>query len=311
MVNHSAENINGEIPAGRKISQSKGDKVFMFCVYTFLAAALILVMYPLIYVISSSLSSPNAVIAGRVWLYPVDFSLEGYKRVFSNVQVMTGYKNSVINVILGTCINIAMTVLAAYPLSRKTFSAKNIFMRLFVFTMLFSGGLIPLYMVVNQLGLNDSRWALMLPNAMTVYYVIITRTFFSMSIPEEVYESAYIDGCQEFRIIRDMVLPLSKPIIAVLALMYAIAHWNSYFSALIFLKSQSLYTLQLVLRNILIQNSVDISSITDLKTALEMEGMRDLLKYALIVVASLPVMALYPFAQKYFVKGMMLGAVKG
>lgn len=295
----------------RKVNQSTGDRVFMGLIYTFLIIALLLVLYPLVYVVSSSFSSAHAVISGQVWLFPVEPTLDGYRRVFQNGSVLTGFKNSFVLLFVGTAINVVMTILAAYPMSRKTFRAGKLVMRLFVVCMVFSGGLIPTYIVVNSLHLTDSLWGLMLPNALTVYYVIIARTFFSTTIPEELYESAYLDGCQDFRILFSIVLPLSKAVIAVLALMYGIQHWNSYFNSLIYLKSQELYPLQLVLRNILIQNSVDISSVADMKTMLEMEGMRDLLKYSLIVVSSLPILAVYPFVQKYFVKGMMLGAVKG
>ncbi len=295
----------------RKMNKSIGDRVFMFFLYAFLWGSFLLVLYPLIYVLSSSLSSPQAVTSGRVWLWPVDFTLDGYIRVFQNKQVMVGYKNSIIYAVIGTVINIAITMMAAYPLSRKEFKGGSFFAKIFTFTMLFSGGLIPSYMIVKDLGLIDTMWAIILPSAMQVYYMIIARTFFKTTIPEELYEASNLDGCSEFKILWYVALPLSKPIIAVLALMYAIGHWNSYFSALIYLKTQSLFPLQLVLRGILIQNNVDLSSIADVKTAMELEGMRDLLKYSLIVVASLPIIMIYPFAQKYFIKGMMIGAVKG
>lgn len=295
----------------KKVNQGLGDKLFISGVYTYLWITLIIVLYPLIYVISSSFSSPEAVIAGRVWLFPVDFSIEGYLRVFQNESVGTGFFNSIVNTALGTLINVFITMLAAYPASRSNFKHANLFMRLIVFTMLFSGGIVPLYIIVKDLHLLNTRWALMLPNAMAAYFVIVCRTFFKSTIPEAIYESAYIDGCSEFRILKDMVIPLSKPIIAVLALMYAINHWNSYFNALIYINNSDLYPLQIILRNILIANNVDIGTIADAKTMMEMEGMRDLLKYSLIVVASAPVLAIYPFAQKFFIKGMMLGSVKG
>ena len=243
-----------EAAVRKKVNQSTGDRVFMGLIYTFLIIALVLVLYPLIYVVSSSFSSAHAVISGQVWLFPVEPTLDGYLRVFKNGSVLTGFKNSFILLFVGTSINVVMTILAAYPMSRRTFGAGRLIMRLFVFCMIFSGGLIPMYIVVNSLHLTDSLWGLMLPNALTVYYVIIARTFFSTTIPEELYESAYLDGCQDFRILFSIVLPLSKAVIAVLALMYGIQHWNSYFNSLIYLKSQELYPLQLVLRNILIQN---------------------------------------------------------
>jgi putative aldouronate transport system permease protein len=295
----------------KKKNQSIADKVFMFFVYVFLWGSFVAVLYPLIYVLSSSLSSPQAVTSGQVWLWPVNPTLDGYIRVFQNKQVMVGYRNSFIYVIAGTTINVAITLMTAYPLSRSEFKGGSFLAKIFTFTMLFSGGLIPSYMIVKDLGMIDTMWALILPSAMQVYFMIIARTFFKTTIPQELYEASGLDGCSEFKIFLLIALPLSKPIIAVLTLMYAIGHWNSYFSALIYLKSQALFPLQLVLRGILIQNNVDLSSIADVKTAMELEGMRDLLKYSLIVVASLPIIIVYPFAQKYFIKGMMIGAVKG
>ncbi|HEY5584407.1 MAG TPA: carbohydrate ABC transporter permease [Ruminiclostridium sp.] len=295
----------------KKINQSAGDRVFMLFIYLFLWSALIMVLYPLIYVVSSSLSSSHAVTSGQVWLWPVEPNISAYIRIFQNKQVLTGYKNSIIYACIGTTINVCITLMAAYPLSRKDFKCSGLLMKFFTFTMLFSGGLIPIYLVVKNLGMIDTMWALVIPNAMQVYYMIIAKTFFNMSIPEELYEASDLDGCSEFGILWHIALPLSKPIIAVISLMYAIGHWNSYFNALIYLKTQTLFPLQIILRNILIQNNVDLSMIADMKTAMELEGMRDLLKYALIVTASLPILAIYPFAQKYFIKGMMIGAVKG
>jgi ABC-type glycerol-3-phosphate transport system permease component len=290
---------------------SPNDAIFLFVVHLYLILALAVVVYPLVYVISSSFSSPEAVNAGLVVLLPVKFSTLGYQRVFQNQQVFSGFKNSIINTVLHALIGVTLTLLAAYPLSRNKFRGRVWVMRFMVFTMLFSGGMIPLYFVVRSLGLIDSRWSLIFPSAMSVYFVIITRTYFSTTIPNELYESSYIDGCNEFQILWKIVIPLSQPIIAVLGLMYAIGQWNSYFSALLYLQNQALYPLQLVLRSLLITNGISISAIADMRTMIELEGMRDLLKYALIVVSSLPVLVVYPFVQKYFIKGMMLGAVKG
>jgi putative aldouronate transport system permease protein len=290
---------------------SPGDAVFLFFVYFYLILALIIVLYPIIYVISSSFSSPTAVNAGQVVLFPVDFSTTGYERTFQNKQVFTGLYNTVINTALYAFIGTVTTILGAYPLSRLKFRGRNWVMRFMVFTMLFSGGLIPLYLVVKSAGLIDTRWSLIFPSMMSVYMAIITRTYFTTTIPNELYESSYIDGCNEFQILWKVVIPLSSPILAVLGLMYAISQWNSYFSALIYLQSQDLYPLQLVLRNILLVNGMSVSSVADLKAMLELEGMRDLLKYSLIVISSVPVLVVYPFVQKYFIKGMMLGAVKG
>jgi ABC-type glycerol-3-phosphate transport system permease component len=290
---------------------SPGDAVFLCAVHVYLIIALLVVLYPLIYVVSSSLSSPDAVNAGLVKLWPVQFSTLGYERVFQNQQVFSGFVNSFINTILHAVIGITLTILAAYPLSRNKFRGRNWVIRFMVFTMLFSGGMIPLYFMVRSLGLIDTRLSLILPTAMSVYFVIITRTYFVTSIPNELYESSYIDGCNEFQILLKMVIPLAQPIIAVLGLMYAIGQWNSYFSALLYLQNQELYPLQLVLRSLLISDGITVSAVADMRTQIELEGMRDLLKYALIVVSSIPVLVVYPFVQKYFIKGMMLGAVKG
>jgi putative aldouronate transport system permease protein len=212
---------------------------------------------------------------------------------------------------VGTLVNVTFTVLAAYPLSRKDLFGKKPLMFLFVFSMMFSGGLIPFYITVNQLGLYNSRWALIIPQALSVWNMIIAITFFRTSLPQELLEAAQLDGCSDIQYLFRIVLPLSTPIIAVMGLFYAVGHWNQFFTALIFLANKDLFPLQLILRDILVANTVDPSLLEDAKTMAAKAGMRDLLKYALIVVASGPVLALYPFVQKYFVKGLMIGAIKG
>ncbi|KRF21398.1 carbohydrate ABC transporter permease [Paenibacillus sp. Soil787] len=294
----------------RSIRESNGDRLFLAGVYVFLLIVLIIVLYPLIFILSSSLSSPLAVSSGRVWLWPVDMTLDGYRVVLSNPQVLMGYGNSLLYALLGTCISVMLTIVLAYPLSRKSFFGRNALMIFITFTMLFSGGLIPTYLVVKQLGLLDTRWALLIPQAIWVWQIIIARTFFQSSIPEELAEASEIDGCSDLRFMWNVVIPLSKPIIAVLILMYAIGQWNAYFDALIYLKSQSLYPLQLILRSILILNSAASSNI-DAAEQLRRQQFADLTKYSLIVVASLPVLVIYPFVQRYFVKGMLIGSVKG
>ena len=298
----------------KKIAQIKlsaGDKVYNIVNQSFLILILILVLYPLIYIVSSSFSSTYAVVSGRVWFLPVDPSLMGYRAVFKNPHIWTGYGNSAYYAFFGTFINLIMTILAGYPLSRKDFHGRNLIMAFFTFTMLFNGGLIPYYLLVNNLGLIDTRWAMLLPNAMAIWNVILTRTYFQSNIPDELHEAAALDGCNDINFIIRIVLPLSGPIIAVMVLFYAVAHWNSYFDALIFLKSSRLYPLQIILRNILIQNEVSGDMMMDVEAMLRQQGLRDLLKYSLIVVASAPVLAIYPFVQKYFVKGIMVGAIKG
>lgn len=293
------------------IKMSREDIIFTIINYIVLSVVLCVVIYPLIYIVSSSLSSTQAVISGKVRLLPVDFSLAGYQAIFKTNQIWVGYKNSIIYASLGTIINVVVTLMAAYPISRKDFVGRGLIMAIFTFTMLFNGGLIPTYMVVNKLRITNSVWAMVLPNAMAVWYMIIARTYFQSSIPIELQEAAEIDGCSDIGFIVRVVLPLSGPIIAVLALFYAVGHWNSYFQALIYLKSDKLYPLQIVLRNILIQNEMSPAMMKNIKDVERMQGLKELLKYSLIVVASIPVLLIYPFVQKYFIKGIMVGSIKG
>ncbi|MFD0692994.1 carbohydrate ABC transporter permease [Paenibacillus sp. GCM10027628] len=294
-----------------RIQENSTDKFYLFCVYLFLTVCLIIVAYPLVYIISSSFSSSSAVISGKVWLLPVEPTLRGYKAVFQNPQILTGYGNSLFYLFFGTLISVTLTITAAYPLSRNNFYGRNVITALFVFTMLFNGGLIPYYLTVKGLGLLDTRWAMIIPGAISVWQVILARTFFQTSIPSELTDAAHLDGCSDFKFLMRVVIPLSKPIIAVLLLMYAIGYWNSYFDALIFLKSAQLYPLQLILRNILILNSIDPTMVKDVRELAERQGLKELLKYSLIVVASAPVLILYPFVQKHFVKGLLIGSLKG
>lgn len=295
----------------RNIKDSQSDKVFNVVNYTLLWCVLIVILYPLIYVVSASFSSTHAVISGKVWLWPVEPSLDGYRAVFKNQMVLTGFKNTLIYTVLGTALNLMLTVMAAYPLSRKDFRGRNFFMLLFVFTMMFSGGLIPTYLVVRQLGMIDTIWSMIIPVALTVWNVIIMRTYFQVTIPRELLEASQMDGCSDIRFLLQIVLPLSGPILAVISLFYAVGHWNQYFNALIYLKSADLYPLQLVLRDILVQNEVNIEMLGDAKTAAARQGLRELLKYSLIVVSTVPLLVVYPFVQKYFVKGVMIGSIKG
>lgn len=292
------------------IKETKSDRIFTIVNYSVLTLLLVVFLYPLIYIVSASFSSTEAVLSGKVWLWPVDFSLEGYKAVFDYKLIWTGYANSIFYTVVGTVINIAMTILAAYPLSRDEFFGRKFFMLLFLFTMIFSGGIIPNYLLIKELGMLDTRWAMIIPSAMSVFNVIITRTYFKSTIPKELQEAAKIDGCSDFRFLRSVVLPLSGPIIAVMTLFYAVGHWNSFFNALIYLRDQDLFPLQLILNNILVQNQVDPSMLGDMERQAAKAGLSELLKYSLIVVASIPVLIIYPFVQKYFVKGVMIGSLK-
>ncbi len=290
---------------------AKDDKIFYVLLYVLVTLLLAIIIYPLIYIISSSFSSPAAVASGQVTLLPVKPSLEGYQAVFKNKYVLTGYRNTIFYTALGTFINVAMTMIAAYPLSRPTLPGRKLFMYLFTFTMLFSGGMIPTYLLIRDLKMLDTIWALVIPGAISVYNMMIAKTFLQTSIPNDLYEAAQIDGCSHFRYFFNIVLPLSKAILAVLVLFYAVGHWNSYFNAFLYLQNKKLFPLQIILREILIANTIDTSLVVDPEVAAAKQGLAELLKYALIIVSTVPVMCLYPFVQKYFVKGVMIGSVKG
>jgi putative aldouronate transport system permease protein len=293
-----------------RIRESFGDQLFLAFVYVVLAIVLLIVLYPLIYIFSASFSSPLAVSSGKVWLFPVDFCLRGYQVALDNPQIITGYANSLFYTFFGTLISVTLTVLVAYPLSRRKLYGRNSLMFFITFTMIFSGGLIPTYMVVKNLGMLDTRWALLIPQAVAAFFVIVARTFFQINIPEELEEAAALDGCSDLRFLWSVVIPLSKPIIAVLALMYAVGQWNSYFDALIYLKSVDLQPLQLVLRTILILDKAG-GRMLDATQYAERLALNNLLKYTVIVIGSLPVLVIYPFIQRYFVKGMLIGSIKG
>ncbi len=293
--------------------KEKGDMPFYILNTIVLIFALLCVLYPLIYIISASFSSPSAVSSGKVWLWPVEFSIEGYQAVSSHRSIITGFSNSIFYAVLGTMINLVLTIAAAYPLSRKEFKSRNIYMVFFVFAMFFNGGLIPNYILMSQLHLLNKRAVMLLCSGLSVYNMIITRTFFQSNISDELIDAAKIDGLNNISILFKIVLPLSKSIIAVITLFYAVGHWNSYFNAFIYLNDRSKYPLQLVLREILVLNTIDFTEMSGdaLVLMMKRQGLADLLKYSLIVVSTAPLLILYPFIQKYFVKGIMIGSLKG
>lgn len=297
--------------APKRIRESRTDRIFNLINYTILSIFLVSVLYPLIYIVSASLSDGSAVIAGKVVLWPVDFSLAAYSKIFAYDRIWTGYANSLFYAVVGTLVNVGMTLIAAYPLSRKDFYGRGFFLGLFIFTMFFNGGLIPSYLLVKDLGMLNTRSALIIPQALSVWNLIIAITYFRTAIPGELLEAAQLDGCNDFQYFIRILLPLSTPLIAVLSLFYAISHWNQFFAALIYLSKEELYPLQIILRDILIQSQMDMNMLDDMKTMAAKQAMRELMKYALIVVASAPVLIIYPFVQKYFVRGIMLGAIKG
>ncbi|WP_314588229.1 carbohydrate ABC transporter permease [Paenibacillus terrigena] len=290
--------------------QTRGDRVFEWVNYTLLTIILLMIIYPLLFVISASISNPQEVNSGNMWLLPKDITFIGYQKIFQNKEILNGYLNTILYTTLGTSINLVMTILAAFPLSRRDLAGKNVIMALFVFTMFFSGGLIPSYILVKNLGMLNTVWALVIPTAVSVWNIIIMRTFFQQSIPVEIQEAAAIDGSSDFHMLLKVILPLSMPILAVMTLFYSVAHWNSYFNALIYLTDRDRFPLQLILREILVQNQMEqMSGSADAMTDQILYAQT--IKYAVIIVANLPVLMLYPFLQKYFTKGIMIGAVKG
>jgi len=249
--------------------------------------------------------------SNKVFLWPVDFSLAGYKAVLGESRVWTGYANTFFYTVVGTTINLVMTIMCAYPLSRKDFVGRNIFMFIVTFTMIFSGGMLPTYIVVRQLGMINTRWAMLLPGAVAAYNVIIARTYYQTNISDELLEAAFLDGCSNFKFLLKVVIPLSAPITAVLILFYAVGHWNAYFNAFIYLSNRKIFPLQIFLREILVMNQITSDMLYDAEIAAAKQGLSDLLKFSLIIVASVPIWCAYPFVQKYFVKGIMIGAIKG
>ncbi len=287
---------------------TQGDRAFVAVDTVLLTLFLVIILYPLLYVLASSFSG-GSILKG-LSLIPEHFSWEGYKAVFEYSYVWSGYYNSLVYTVLGTAMAMVNTILCAYPLSRADFKFGRFSMGLCVFTMYFSGGLIPTYIWIKQLGLLNTMWAILLPSTLSVYNMIVMRTYFKGQIPKELRESAQIDGCGEWRYLLQIVLPLSGAVLAVVALYYAVARWNSYFDSMIYLQDRSLQPLQNILRDLLIVNSANTLS-NNIEAEAAAQERADLLRYSMIVVASVPMMIFYPFVQKYFVKGVMLGSVKG
>lgn len=293
------------------IEESRGDKMFTALNYIFLTIILILILYPLVYTLSASFSAPTAVMSGKVTLLPVEPTLIGYQKIFEYPTLVKGMVNSLFYTIVGSSVSVVLTIMAAYPLTRKDLPGRRFLTILFFFPMLFSGGLIPFYLVVRDLGLINTRWALIIPTALSVWNLIITISYLRTAIPEELYEAAQIDGCSDIGFLFRVVLPLAKALIAVLFLVYAVAQWNQYFLSLVTQTNPDLAPLQIVLRNILILNKIDLGMIADVRSLAEQQALQEQLKFSSIVVASVPVLLLYPFVQRYFVQGLTVGAIKG
>lgn len=285
-----------------------GSRLFDKINMLLLILVVIATLYPFYYITIISLSNGNAVLRGEVRLWPVGLTLESYKLVFQNPAVPTSLRNSLVYTTLGTLINLIMTTLCAYPLARPRFSGRTVFTWVVTLTMFFSGGLIPLYLLIMQLGLINNMWALLLPGAINVWNMFILRTSFQQ-IPEELYEAALIDGANDLQTLIRVALPLSKAVLATLLMFYAVAHWNDFFNALIFLNDRAKYPIQLIMRNIVILGRFEQTN--ELGAASDFAAIEQTLKYATIMVSTLPILAVYPFVQKYFVRGVMIGAIKG
>lgn len=294
-----------------KLFNIDNDKLFDIINIGILVLLCLIALYPLYFVVIASISDPNAIYEGRVMFLAKDISLDGYKELFKDKSIWTGYYNTIIYTSLGTLISVTLTITGAYALSRDTMPLRKFFMIMITFTMFFTGGLIPTYLTVQKLGLLNTIWAVVLPVAVGPWFFIIARTFFQTSIPKDIYEAAYIDGCSELQVFALVALPLSKTIISIMVLFYAVDMWNSYFLPMIYLSEEVKYPLQLVLRNLLIQNELSSSMMTgDATSLVAQQRVADQLKYGAIIVSTIPVLIAYPFVQKYFAQGVMMGSVK-
>ncbi len=301
---------NDEMMTGVKVQKSRTDKIFDFFLYTISTIIVIVMLYPMYFIVIASFSNPADVSAGNIVLLPKGITFKGYQKLLEYSQLWVGYKNTILYAALGTVISLVVNVPTAYALSRKDLCGRKLFTVFYLIPMFFTGGLIPTYLIVKDFGLLDNFWVMVLPFSVITYYIIVARTFFNNSIPGDLWEAAQIDGCGNLGFFFQIVIPLSKAVLAVIALWTAVGQWNSYFNALIYLRNPDLQPLQLVLRNILISNRT-ISSMSTGAAAVEAKQMADLIKYAIIVVSSAPIMCMYPFVQKHFNQGVMLGSLKG
>ena len=286
------------------------DLAFNIALYTICILILLVVLYPLYFIVIASFSNPTEVANGKVWLWPSQFTLEGYQEILKHQDIWLGYKNTILYTVVGTAIGLLVNIPAAYALSRKDLVGRKVITFFFIFTMFFNGGLIPTYFTIRDFNLYNTFWVMVLPFSVVVYHIIIARTFFDTSLPDSLFDAAQIDGCSNLRFFFQMALPLSKAVIAVIALYTAVAQWNAYFNALVYIKDDALKPLQLIIRNILIANQA-MAGTGDGLAAQEARRLSELMKYAVIIVTTVPVMCIYPFVQKYFSKGVMIGAIKG
>ena len=291
--------------------QTKGDRVFQYAIYLLSFLIAVFTLYPLIYVLSASVSNPSNILNGKVVLFPVDFTSMAYRRVFHSADILTGYRNTIIYSVTGTIINLVLTVMAAFPLSRRDMKGNGFLVLFMTFTMFFSGGMIPTYLNIKSLGLLNTAYSILLPGAINVTNMLIVRNYFLFSIPGELYEAAEIDGCSPLKTLISVILPLSKSILVVIVIYYFVAHWNSYFNAMLYISKRDKWPLQVFLRQILLLSQMgDMSEtlgVDDPNTALLYAS----LKYAIIVVAAVPLLIVYPMVQRFFEKGIMMGSIKG
>jgi len=299
-----------------KVRQTRADTIFDIINYSLVALVVLICLYPLYYTVVASLSDPLEVTRGNVTLWIKGLTLDSYKTVFEYKPLWRGYRNTILYTTVGTVYNLFLLLPASYALSRKELKCRGLVMGIFVFTMYFGGGMIPTYLNIKDLGLLDNWLVMVLPGAFSVYNMIITRTFFTSNFPNELAEAARIDGAGEARIFFQLALPLSSAIIGVMALYHAVGHWNSYFNALLYLSDTSKYPLQMVLREVLMQDNgiavnMDSMSTEELMDAARRQRLAETMKYSVIFIANAPVLAMYPFVQKYFTKGVMVGALKG
>lgn len=293
------------------IRQSREDVCFSIVITIISTLVLVIVLYPLIYIVSASFSSPMSVVQGKVWLLPKEFTLKAYHAVVTNKELITGYRNSLIYTVVGTAFNLLMTIICAYPLSRKDLRGRNFLTIMISITMFFSGGTIPTFLCLKQLNMLNTFGVMIIPGAINVWNMILMRNYFQNSIPEEIIEAAKVDGCTNVGALIRIVLPLSKAITAVMVVYYAVGHWNSYFNALLYLKDRWRYPLQLVLREVLLIGTGMRESTAEVVNSVDQLLLYETQQCAIIIVASLPVMILYPALQKYFMKGVMVGSIKG
>lgn len=304
MVMHAAKS--------RKIRRTTEDRVFSLCVYALGTVFMLLAAYPILYVLAASFSDPELIVSGKVFLLPKGLQLRAYEAVFKSEDVLIGYRNTILYSVTGTLINVVLTTVGAYALSRPDLSGRNVLTFLISFTMFFSGGMIPTYITIRNLHLLDTFWVMVLPGAVSATNLIIMRNFFQHSVSQEIIEAAWVDGCSNAGTLWRVVLPVSGSIVAVMVIFYFVGHWNAYFDAMIYLSDKNRYPLQVFLREILIQNQLgDMSGGAEAVGQSEMTLLYEALKYAVIVVATLPILLIYPFMQRYFVKGIMMGSVKG